>query len=146
MLLNNRTTRKGMEIEEPIDIVLRKINTTGGSHTNEKTHYKSSVHCSSSQSPAAHSPCKDSSFQFSSMALKLIPVLIHASEEVGTPMYVEHYSFPLLALPSIKVPPHLNPFRLQTATVSSPLPPLLASYFVNAMMAELCYNCVCSFR
>lgn len=138
MLPNNRTMRKGREIEEPIDIVLSSVNTAGGSHSTKKTHCESSVHCFSSQSLPAHSPCKDSSLQLSSMALKLIPVLIHAPEEVGTPVYVEHYSFALRALPSIKVPPHLNPFRLQNATISSPLPPLLTSYFVNAMVPELC--------
>lgn len=146
MLLGNRTTRKGMEIEEPIDIVLKYVNTTGDSYSNEGTHYESSVHCFPSQSSAAHSPRKDSSLQLSSMTLKLIPVFIYAPKEVGTPVYIEHYSFALLALPSIKVSPHLNPFGLEKAAISSPLPPFLASYFVNAVMPELCYKCVCSFR
>lgn len=79
------------------------------------------------------------------MALKLIPVLIHAPKEVSTPMYIEHYSFALLAPPSIKVSPHLNPFRLEKAAIPSPLPPFLAPYFINAVMPELCYKCVCSF-
>ena len=80
------------------------------------------------------------------MALKLIPVLIHAPKEVSTPVDIEHHSFALLAPPFIKVSPHLNPFRLENTAISSPLPPFLTSYFINAVMPELCYECVRSFR
>lgn len=123
-----------MGTEELIDIALSCVNTTGDTHSNDKTHYESSVHSPFHQSSAVHSPRKDSSLQFSSMALKLIPMFIYAPKEVGTSMYIEHDSFALLALPPIEIPPHLNPFRLQDAAASTPLPPFLAPYFVNAMV------------
>lgn len=134
MLLDNRKDRKEMETEEPIDIVLKCVSTAGDLHSNYNTHCESSAQCPFRQSSAVHSPCKDSSLQFSSMALKLIPMFIHAPKEVGTPVYIEHDSLALVALPSIKIPPHLNPFRFQDAAAPSPLPPFLASYFVNAMV------------
>lgn len=132
MLLDNRIDRKEMENEEPIGTALSCVNTTGDIHSNNKTHYESSVHYPLHQSSTVHSPRKDSSLQFSSMALKLIPMFIYAPKEVGTPMYIEHDSSALLALPPVQISPHLNPFRLQGAAVSTPLPPLLPSYFVNA--------------
>lgn len=112
MLLNNHKDHKETEIEEPSDIVLRLISIAGDFYNNNKTHYKLSVHRPFSQPSAVHSPCKDSSLQLSSMALKLIPMFIHAPKEVCTPVYIEHDSFALLALSSIKISPHLNPFRL----------------------------------
>ena len=45
MLLDNQTNRKEMEIEEPIDIVLRYVNTTDELHSNGITHCKTSVPC-----------------------------------------------------------------------------------------------------
>ena len=80
------------------------------------------------------------------MTLKLISMFIDTPEEVGTPVYVEHDSFAHFALSSIEISPHLYPLRLQDTTVSSPLPPILASHFIHAMVPELCYNCVCSSR
>ena len=80
------------------------------------------------------------------MTLELISVFIDTPKEVGTPVYIKHDSFALFTLSSIEISPHLYPLRLQNATVSSPLPPILASHFIHAMVPKLRYNCVCSFR
>lgn len=45
MLLDSRTDRKEMEIEELIDIVLICVNPAGEFHSNDKTHYELSVQC-----------------------------------------------------------------------------------------------------
>lgn len=61
-------------------------------------------------------------------------MFVNAPKEVGTPVYIEHDSFALFAFPLIEISSHLNPLSRQGATVSSPLPPFLASHFVNAMV------------
>lgn len=134
MLLNNRIDRKEMGTEEPVDIALRCVSPAGDFRCDDKTHCRLSVYDPFSQSSAVHSPGKDSSLQLSSVALKLIPMFIHAPKEVGAPMHIENDSFALFALPSFKISPHLNPLRLQDASIPSPLPPFFASYFVDAMV------------
>ena len=135
MLLDNRRDRREMEIEELNDNVLRTVSASAGvPNFHNRTHCELSVDCPI-RTPAIHSPREDSSLQLSGMALELIPMFVHASKEVGTPMYIKHYSFALLAPPFIKVSPHLDPLCLQDAVVSTPLPPFLASYSVNPMMS-----------
>ena len=38
MLLDNRTTRKGRETEEPVDIVLKRVNNAADTYPKEETH------------------------------------------------------------------------------------------------------------
>ena len=61
-------------------------------------------------------------------------MFIHAPKKVGTPVHIEHNSFALFALSFIKVSSHLYPLRLQDTDTSSPLPPFLASDFVDTMV------------
>ena len=111
MPLNNRIDRRETGIEEPIDIVLRYVSTAYNFCPDDKTHCSLSVYDPFKHCPAANLPREYSSLQLSSVALNLISVFIHAAEEVGAPMYIEHDSFAFFAFPSIKVSSHLNPLR-----------------------------------
>ena len=111
MPLNNQIDHREKGIEEPIDIVLRYVRTANYFCSDDKTHCSLSVCDPLKHCPAANLPRKYSSLQLSSVALDLISVFIHAAEEVGAPMYIEHDSFALFAFPSIKVSSHLNPLR-----------------------------------
>ena len=111
MPLNNQIDRRETGIEEPIDIVLRYVSTANNFCPDDKTHCSLSVCDPFKHCPAANLPRKYSSLQLSSVALDLISVFIHAAEEVGAPMYIEHDSFAFCAFPSIKVSSHLNPLR-----------------------------------
>ena len=74
-------------------------------------------------------------------------MLIHTAKKVGTAMHVEHDPFAFLStgIPLCMIPPHFNPLSLQCAVISSPLPPLLSSNFVDAMMSQLSsYSFCCS--
>ena len=73
-------------------------------------------------------------------------MFIDTAKEVGSPVYIKHGPFAFFALSSIEISPHLYPLCLQDATVSSPLPPLLAAHFIHAMVPKLCDNCVHSSR
>ena len=81
------------------------------------------------------------------MSLHLIAMFIHAPKEVGPPVHVKHDAFRLC--PRLfsfgMVPPHLDPFCLQRSIVSPPLPPMLSTYSINAMPAQLRSNSVCRF-
>jgi len=73
------------------------------------------------------------------MSLQLVSMLIYAPKEVGSTMHIQHNSFPILPsrLSFRMIPPHLNPFSLQCAAFPPPLPPILPSHFVDAMVAQL---------
>jgi len=73
------------------------------------------------------------------MSLQLVPMLIHATKEVGTTMHIQHDSLALLPtrLPLRVIPPHLNPFSLECAAFPPPLPPFLPPNFVDAMVSQL---------
>lgn len=75
-------------------------------------------------------------------------MLVDATKEVGAAMYIEHNSFPLLAAsgPFLEIPSHLNPFSLQCIALAPPLPPLLTTNLVNAMVAKLGNECIRSSR
>ena len=111
MPLNNQRDRRETGIEEPIDIVLRYVSTANNFCPDDKTHCSLSVCGPFKHCPAANLPRQYSSLQLSSVALDLISVFIHAAEEVGAPMHIEHDSFAFFAFPSIEVSSHLNPLR-----------------------------------
>ena len=85
-------------------------------------------------------PSKDPRFQFSSMPLHLVAMLVDATEKVCSAVYVQHNSFPWIthALSRRVVLPHLYPLGLQHATFSPPLPPSSSSDLVDTSMAQLC--------
>ena len=93
-------------------------------------------------------PSKHPSLQFTSMSLHLIPMLIHTPKEVRTAMHIQHDSLPFISrlLPLFIVRSHLDPFCLQFAPWSAPLPPELSSNLLNAMMAQLLLYVLCAFR
>lgn len=134
MPLGNRTDHTETETGEPIDIVLKFCQYCWQVPFDDKTHCDNISTASFLLIHGRDSPRKDSGFQLPSMALELIAVFIDTPKEVGSPMYIEHDPLALFAFPSIKVSPHLNPLGLQGAAVSSPLPPFLSSYLVNAMV------------
>ena len=63
MPLDNRTDRKEMEIEEPIDNVLKCVSATGDFHAYDQTHWESfSTLSKLANLSDPDSPCKYSSF------------------------------------------------------------------------------------
>lgn len=81
-------------------------------------------------------PCKNPSFQLPRMPLHLIAMLICAPKEVCPTVHIQHdpSSFIICPLPLMSIRPHLNPFGLQLTPWSSPLPPLLPTYFLYTMV------------
>ena len=82
------------------------------------------------------------------MSLNLISMFIYATEKVGSPVHIKHDSPPLVCTctPLSIVPSRFNPFGLQFAAFSSPLPPRLPSNFIDATMSQLSYDGVRSLR
>ena len=73
------------------------------------------------------------------MSLQLVSMLIYATEEVCSTMYIEHDPFAFFpgrfSLSMISL--HLDPFSLQCTAFSSPLPPLLPSNLIDPVVAQL---------
>lgn len=77
--------------------------------------------------------------------MHLVSMLIHASKEVRSTMYVEHDTlcFGARHMSPRIVPSHLDPFRLEYTSFSPPLPPFLTPYLINSSVSQLCDDCIC---
>ena len=73
-------------------------------------------------------------------------MLINAPEKVSASMDIEHYSLAIFLRlsPLFIVRLRLHPFCLEIAPLSAPLPPFVASNLVDALVAQLCDDCICS--
>lgn len=82
------------------------------------------------------------------MSLQLISVLVDTAKEIGSAMYIEHYSLPLLPtrFPPGVVSSHFNPFCLQCTFLSSPLPPIFTPKLVHASVSKLSNDSISRFR
>jgi hypothetical protein len=79
----------------------------------------------------------------------LIAVLVYTAKIICTTMDVEHYPLSLASaspLPLMVVFPHFNPFCLQGAIITSPLPPSFPTNLLNTIGAELGLYVFRSFR
>lgn len=85
------------------------------------------------------------SLQLPGMSLHLVPMFIDTPKEVCPAMHIQHDSGPLIIrFPSlIIVGFHLNPFTRQLTPRSPPLPPGLASDFLDSMMSQLLVYQIC---
>jgi hypothetical protein len=138
MLPSNRADHKETEIGAQVDTALLLIRTILDI---EKSQILTAEKISTCMSKLYRKPlpCEDPSLQFSRMPLHLIPMLIYTSEEVCTTMHIEHHPRPwvLGPLSLVVVGPHFNPFSTEFAPWPAPLPPSLASDFLDAMMPQL---------
>jgi hypothetical protein len=66
-------------------------------------------------------------------------VLVHTSEEVATPVHIEHDSAfsVVILLARVIVTTHLNPLGLELYSLLSPLPPRAPINSVDASITEL---------